>query len=168
MVHMRKTEACFSCGAVVPFTDGPTHDYMLSSPGCWALYGEVLAREYQNPAYMAKHRLTVDAYAVQHPGEPTPAAKRSVLFHLLSLCAVLERNASPGEATAMLQRLGESKPEAQWLPPPEDLGEVTVANVHPAEDIEEHLEAVERWSRSAWRSWSAHHELIRRRLNAWL
>lgn len=64
---------------------------MLCSPGWWAVFGEVLAREYEDPACMANHRLTVDAYAVQHPGEPTPAAARSVLLHLVSLCAIRER-----------------------------------------------------------------------------
>lgn len=79
-------EPCFSCGALVPKTEGPTHDYMLSLPGCWAVYGEVLAREYERPSYMVNHRLTVDAYAVQHPGEPTRAATRSVWLHLVG-CA---------------------------------------------------------------------------------
>ena len=67
-------KACFSCGAQVPDVEGPTHRYMLSSPGCWAVFGEVLAREYSNALYMKNHRLTVDAYAVQHPGKPSRQA----------------------------------------------------------------------------------------------
>ena len=38
-------ESCFSCGAEVPKSDGPVHKYIDSSPGCWAAFGEVLARE---------------------------------------------------------------------------------------------------------------------------
>lgn len=155
---------CFSCGAVVPVTEGPTHDYMLSSPGCWAIYGEVLAREYQDASYAANHRLTVDAYAVQHPGRPTAAAaKRSVLLHLISLCVVLERGAPPAEATSLLQRLGESKRDVPWLEPPDHLGDVTVVDVHETDVAEAHLTAVERWAQSAWRAWSPHHPHIRGR-----
>lgn len=159
------TEPCFSCGAVVPETDGPTHEYMLSSPGCWAVYGEVLAREYRDPAYMARHQLTVDAYAVQHPGEPTSSsARRSVHVHLASLCAQLELGLGGADATRLLQRLGAEASEPKWLEPPGDLGDVTVADVHRTRDVQAHLDAVERWARSAWEAWSLRHELVRRRL----
>lgn len=40
---------CPGCGLMTAVQDGPTHPYVVSSPGCWAIYGEVLAREYQNP-----------------------------------------------------------------------------------------------------------------------
>src|SRR5678816_4348633 len=57
---------CIGCGGLVPQMDGPTHRYMDSSPGCWHVYGEVLAREYGDQAFRVAHRLTVDSYAVQH------------------------------------------------------------------------------------------------------
>lgn len=159
---MAETDTCFSCGAVVPRTDGPTHDYMLSSPGCWQLFGDVLTREYEDVAYMANHQLTVDAYAVQHPGEATPAAARSVLFHLVSLCAVRVHGASPQEATGIIQRLAERRLEPDWWEPPENLGDVTVAEVYGCDGPESHLAAVERWADSAWEAWSPHHDTIQR------
>lgn len=162
------TEPCFSCGAVVPVTEGPTHAYMLSSAGCWAMYGEVLAREYQDVTFAAHHRFTVDAYAVQHPGEPTAAAKRSVLYHLISLCAVLEHDLGLSEATALLQRLGARTREVRWLEPPGSLGEVTVADVHRADGAAAHLAAVERWARSAWEAWAPHHLFLRERVDGLL
>ena len=65
------TETCASCGADTPTAPGGiTHRYLASSAGCWARYGEVLAHEYEHPALMHINPLTVDAYAVQHPGEP--------------------------------------------------------------------------------------------------
>lgn len=159
-------ERCFSCGAEVPSTEGPTHDYMLSSPGCWAIFGEVLAREYGDVLYAANHRLTVDAWAVQHPGEPGRAARRSVALHLISLCAVLERDASSGEATRLIQRLANREAGFEWLEPPSNLGAVTVAHVHAANDAEAHLAAVERWADSAWEAWSPKHQTVRRWLDA--
>ncbi len=92
MTQQPEREPCFSCGALVPATDGTTHDHMLSSPGCWAIYGEVLAREYERPAYMADHRLTVDAYAVQHPGEPGWSAAYPPCSRSASSCASSARS----------------------------------------------------------------------------
>ncbi len=158
------TANCFSCGAEVPAVEGPTHDYMLSSPGCWQMYGEVLAREYQDPTYTSRHQLTVDAYAVQHPGDGSPAATRSLHLHLTSLCMVFEHGSQPIEARRLVKRLAEDGFDPEWLEPPEVLGEVTVADVHVAEDAQAHLAAVERWARSAWQAWSGHHEPLLRRV----
>ena len=60
---------CPGCGALFPDIKGATHRYIESSPGCWAADGEVLAREYADPAVFGRvHRLTVDTCAVQQPG----------------------------------------------------------------------------------------------------
>lgn len=69
---MKETEtvSCIGCGAAVPSTDGPTHAYIGASPGCWACYGQVLTKEYSDYRFAPVHRLTVDTYAVQHPGKP--------------------------------------------------------------------------------------------------
>ena len=53
---------CYGCQAEVPDISGPTHDYLGATPGCWALYGAVLAREYSDPELMVTHQLTVDAW----------------------------------------------------------------------------------------------------------
>ena len=80
-------QPCFSCGGCFERHEGPTHKYMLSSPGCWKAYGELLAREYGNPLlFGAVHRLTVDAYALQHPGNPSDRrATQSVWIHYVAL-----------------------------------------------------------------------------------
>lgn len=87
--------ACPGCGALLPAEAGPTHAYMRSSPACWARFGEILAREFSDPAYFALHQLTVDAYAVQHPGGADRRAIQSVGLHLMTLCMVLEEGADP-------------------------------------------------------------------------
>ncbi|MGH2615999.1 MAG: DUF5946 family protein, partial [Thermomicrobiales bacterium] len=84
------TARCPGCGALTDEGDGPTHPYFGSSPGCWAIYGEVLAREYEEFDYPPIHRLTVDSYAVQHPDETSPLATQSVALHLAGLHLVLE------------------------------------------------------------------------------
>jgi hypothetical protein len=89
-----------------PESDGPVHRYMESSPGCWAAFGEVLAREYSDFNYARMHRLTVDSYAVQHPGQPSPQSIQSVALHLISLSLVLQHAVPMHEATAVLQESG--------------------------------------------------------------
>jgi hypothetical protein len=82
---------CLSCKVLVPAIEGPTHEYILSVPGCWQLYGEILAKEYMPENYDADlHRITVDAYAAQHPGIPNRRAIQSVNVHLISLFAIFE------------------------------------------------------------------------------
>ena len=102
------SETCFACGG--QFAESPTgviHAYMLSSPGCWAAYGELLAREYSDPAlFAASHRLSVDAYALQHPGDPNePRARQSFWVHGASLWAVLRLGQSHEVATRALKTL---------------------------------------------------------------
>jgi len=41
---------------------------LLSSPACWAAYGEVSSRAYLDPQRLEVLQVQIDAYAVQHPG----------------------------------------------------------------------------------------------------
>jgi hypothetical protein len=156
-----QVQPCPGCGSSFPAHDGPVHEYMESSPGCWRAYGEVLAREYGNPRLFAVHRLSVDSYAVQHPGGDSRQAIQSVGVHLVRLCLFLERGLSPEEANAAMLRAGKGKAEMFRLPRPASLGAVTVADVLAAPDDEAHTTAVRRWARSAWESWAEHHQTVR-------
>ena len=137
------------------------HRYMESSPGCWAVYGEVLAREYGQPAFFRMHKFTVDAYAVQHPGQPSPQSIQSVAVHLSRLCLMLERGTTADAATATMQNIARRKDGFRWLEPPPSRGAVTVADVHRAASPDEHAARVRAWAASAWEAWSAHHGTVR-------
>lgn len=152
---------CIGCGARFPASDGPTHRYMESSPGCWACYGEVLAREYADLQYHRVHRLTVDAYALQHPGQPALQTLRSVALHGISLCAILEEGVSLGQATRVIQKAAQHKERFVWLPPPASMGTYTIADVHEARTPDEHADLVWQWATSAWSAWSEHHAMFR-------
>lgn len=94
------------------------------------MYGEILAREYGEFRYPPVHHLTVDAYAVQHPGSLTPQAIHSVTVHLISLCSMLKRGHTSVRATEMRRRaIGRFKGEFAWLDPPASLGEITALDV---------------------------------------
>ena len=153
---------CIGCGGLVPRMEGPTHRYMESSPGCWHLYGQVLAREYADLDLAEVHRLTVDAYAVQHPGRPSPQAIQSVCVHLLSLCLVLERGLAASYARRVMDQATRPKGRFSWLTPPASLGEVTVADFVEASALLEHKARVRAWAESAWAAWAGHHATVRR------
>lgn len=153
-------EECPGCGVRLPALDGPVHRYIESSPSCWAAYGEVLAREYGDPAYMANHRLTVDAYAVQHPGRPSPQSIQSVAAHLISLHAVLELGSSHSQATRLIGRCVE-RLRFEWLEPPAERGGVVVTHVLATDSTETHAEAVRAWAEATWSAWAVHHAQVR-------
>ena len=153
---------CPGCGLILPEVSGPTHRYLESSAACWAMYSEVLAREYSDPAlFRAIHRLTVDAYAAQHPGRPSPPSVSSVALHLLRLCAVLEHGAGPEEAARFMVEASRHKDRYGWLTPPDSLGERTVQNVWCAPEPGRHAKEVKSWARSVWEAWYPHHGQVR-------
>ena len=157
------TEICPGCGAIFPASDGPTHAYIGSSAGCWAIFDEVVAREYSDFRYGSIHQMTVDTYAVQHPGEPSRKSSQSVALHLISLYLQLERGYDPERARGALKRAADSGKDYTWLDPPARIGELTILDVYGAQTPKEHHNLVEEWARSVWESWSLYHDTIRER-----
>jgi hypothetical protein len=153
---------CPGCGAALPVLDGPTHRYLESSAACWAMYGEVLAREYEHCEYFAVHALTVDAYAVQHPGRPSPQTIQSVAVHLISLCLMLEHGVAIERALDARRAALAVEPQYVWLEPPASLGALTIADVHPATSASDHARRVREWANGAWAAWRPHHATIAR------
>jgi hypothetical protein len=154
-------DTCFSCGGEYQHINGPVHRYMASSPGCWAAYGEVLAREYSHPLYFSIHRLTVDAYAVQHPGSTDRQSIQSVGLHLIRLCLFLEYGLTAENANDAMLEAGKYKRTLTWLKPPASMGEITAADVFHATSVDEHKALVHAWAESSWNAWSRHHDTIR-------
>jgi hypothetical protein len=110
---------------------------------------------------MRVHRLTVDAYAVQHPGTDTPQARNSVGIHLSRLLLILERGWPIERANAAMQSITAKKNSYPWLTPPENPGPLTVRHPLTAATPEEHAEKIEQWARSVWMAWAVHHPTVR-------
>ena len=132
---------------------------MGASSACWARYGQLLAREYGPLGMPAVHRLTVDAYAVQHPGVPERRTIQSVAVHLIALHLVLDRGEPPQRVTDQLGWLLARLPELRWLTPPEPNGTCTVVDVLTA-DRDGHANAVTAWASDIWRAWTPHHPVV--------
>lgn len=148
------SERCFACGGqFTPVESGAVHDYMLSTPGCWAAFGEVLTREYSDPELFASsHRLSVDAYAIQHPGRADDRrAVQSVWLHATSVWMVFEQGVDFAEATRALKRLvGQTPPERPSAPERFSLTHEAVL----AGPVEDHARLVRDWARAALDEWS--------------
>lgn len=137
------TERCAGCGASVPRSDGPTHEYIGASPGCWAIFTE-----------LAMNQLVVDAYAAQHPGTPSRRSIQSVAVHLISLCVQIEHGADAARARdAILAALGIAF-RFVWLDPPSWDDALTIADVRDAA-------GARAWAESVWRAWAPHHHTVR-------
>jgi Family of unknown function (DUF5946) len=164
--HDLKPMKCFSCGGEFEHIEGPVHRYMASSPGCWAAFGEVLAREYSDVTYYAVHRMSVDAYAAQHPGVPSKQTIGSVGVHLIRLCMVFEQGLTPEKANDTMLKASKVKSSFTCLEPPQVLGAITVQDVLGAANAKEHKTLVREWAKGAWQAWSSHHQQVRMWLSA--
>jgi CTP:molybdopterin cytidylyltransferase MocA len=152
---------CPGCGIRVPAPpDGPTHEYIESSPGCWALFNELLAREFGDPSYGRVHRHTVDVYAVQHPGRNDRRQRQSVALHLIGLAHWLDHGLEQDRLTTITQRLASEDRDWPWLEPPAAYA-MTVVDVHGARSGAEHQALVRRWAQVTWDAWSNDHAQVR-------
>ena len=145
---------CPECGAVVKG----------GRPACQRLFDEVLAREFGDYRYGREHRLTVDAYSLQHPTEYMRSAK-SYVAHLTGMCAAFETGDTAATNRAVLEWLNGPKVFSRPEQPPRlKRGALTITHVHAAGDPDEHVRRVREWAESAWAAWSDYHDLAR----AWI
>jgi hypothetical protein len=133
---------------------------MTSSAACWAAFGQVIEREYSNPQLMEVHRLTVDAWAVQHPGDGSRRAVQSVAMHLGRLMVQLEDGTSGLSANAVMLALSANKATLPAVASPIRFT-MTVADVRNAVEPQAHRERVREWAASTWQDWSDQHDVVR-------
>ena len=149
------SERCIGCSARVERTDGPTHRYMTSAPGCWHRYGELLGVLAVDHALWTARVLCTDAYAAQHPGTPGPQAIQSVAIHLINSYDHLVA----GHPIDIPRVVG-PKGGFHWLTPPSFDGARTVFDVPVAGTREELTQAALHWVTSVWEAWAPHHAQI--------
>lgn len=162
MEETEPTIACAGCGALVPNIDGPVHKYVPSAPGCWKTFGQVQADEALRFRYPPAHRIVVDAYMAQHPGDGSDRRDRqSVFVHLVGLYAVLVLEMSPERSTNVFRRLLHDRDDFPHLRRTGDPGSLTVMHVVGARDLDDYDSRAREWGRAVLESWPQHHELIR-------
>jgi hypothetical protein len=150
---------CPGCGLERPAGAPQARISFHTSNECWAVYLEVLQREYQDPELFGQvHQLTVDAYAAQHVGGSHP--DKSVDVHLVGLHLVFGRGLAPLDVPRRLQVLASAKPEWPRFEPPKARAPLTVLDVAGAATQQEHAERARKWAAAVWDSWSDNHAAI--------
>lgn len=147
---------CYGCGARVPDEDGPDHRYIGASPGCWAVYGEVLARASADPAWGDDQLLILNSYCAQHPGTPGPQATQSVCVHLIGLHVALEWGYDSSRVLAALRRAADGSHRFRRLQPPAGRYDVTILDVLAAADPAAHRAVAWAMARTTWAAWVDH------------
>ncbi len=151
-----RVTTCPGCGLELPATGREYDRKFHSSAECWAVYEEVLAREYQSPALFGQvHQLTVDAYSVQHAGGAHP--DKSVSIHLVGLYLAIEKGVRQDPLHPFFRRLAK---RTSWprLDPPAERAGLTVRDVARADSPRAHAETVREWAEEVWRIWAPHRE----------
>ncbi|MDX6272523.1 MAG: hypothetical protein QOD28_3746 [Acidobacteriota bacterium] len=145
--EVRGDDVCEDCGAAV--SEG--------KPGCLKMFEEMIAREFSDYRYGRIHRLTVDAYALQHP-EPYMRSGKSFAAHLTGVCAALEYEDAPAINQAVQKWLSRNPAIDKPSQLPRHRGQLTITYVHEAGDAEEHNRRVREWARSVWLAWAEFHD----------
>ena len=137
---------CPSCGA--PGVGG--------LEGCLSLLGTLGAREFEDPAYFAAHRLTVDAYCLQHPDQYMKSTK-SAAAHLAAMCWTMELRRERHMPAALKQRVDGPRTYTRVEPPPPtQRGELTLLSLVGAADAADYEARALEWATSAWNAWAMH------------
>jgi hypothetical protein len=159
-------EACFACGALVAPSDGPTHPYMRSSPGCWAAFGELQAAEMSRFGYPEIHGLIVDCFAASHGGDGTERRDRqSVFIHLMAICARLERGMNGPARIALLQRLTAKKQDWPVLWPPARTPAIAHTHLKDARDAGDYERRAWEWATAVWEAYEPVQDQVRAALD---
>jgi len=130
-------------------------------------FGRVQANEMQRFGYPSVHRLVVDAYMAQHPGDGSDRRDRqSVFVHLIGLCAVLEVGLPAQRATEALSVILREHPDFPVLRREAGPGRLTVLHLLEVDDLSLYEERAREWGRAVWQSWAEQHDVIRAALAA--
>lgn len=138
---------------------------VASLEACQELFTQAGAREFADPAYFPAHRLTVDAYCLQHPDVYMKSSK-SAAAHLALMCWSMEYGESRNAPHVLKQWLDGPRTYPRVTPPPPlQRGTLTVRHVLAAEDAEEYLTRAREWATSAWHAWREHWDQARTWVN---
>ncbi|MFA5035197.1 MAG: DUF5946 family protein [Candidatus Margulisiibacteriota bacterium] len=141
-----KAKKCPECGALG--FDGVED--------CQAAFAKLIAKEFSNQSLFRAHRLTVDAYCLQHP-EQYMVSSKSAAAHLAGMCWSLEKDHSLNFPPILKKWVDGARTYARVKPPPPlSRGELNLNHMKGISDPDKYFAAALEWSRSAWNAWSEH------------
>lgn len=102
------------------------------------MLGRLGEREFSDPEYFRVHRLTVDAYSLQHP-EQFMKSTKSAAAHLAGMCWSMERGRSVHLPLPLKAWVDGARKYIRVPPPPSgERGQITVVSVVEAVDAMDH------------------------------
>jgi hypothetical protein len=159
--------ACPQCGARTPDIDGPSHPYMVSSPGCWRAFAELQADELTRFGYLPAHGPAVDVYAATHGGDGSQRRDRqSVCLHLMAICLLLETDRGPEARMTLLREMTATKVDWPTLRRPPGIPSLNLQHAAAAVGVEDYSTRVDQWAHTVWDFWTPEHPRVRAFLGA--
>jgi len=129
--------------------------------GCRALFDALASKEFSDPNYFRMHRLSVDAYCLQHP-EQYMVSSKSAAAHLAAMCWSMERGLSLHMPKPLKLWVDGPREYIRVLPPPfRERGNITISDAFKATSPEDYEVIVWDWAKSAWNAWSNYWDLAR-------
>jgi hypothetical protein len=133
--------------------------------GCRARFESFLARDFSDARYFASHRLLVDVYCLQHPGQYCASAK-SLAAHLAGLGWILEEGAATAVGPEALRRWLSGERRLDKPAVPERRGATTIGDLPAEAPPAEWGAAVRRWAEDVWSAYAPLHPVARRWIEA--
>ena len=135
---------------------------LASKEKCKEIFEAILLKEFSDFRYVRVHRLTVDAYSLQHPDDYMISAK-SFAAHLTGMSCAMEYGNDP-KLLRLLQKWLNGKKQLIKPKRLEYFGHLTISHVDKAEHGAEHVELVWEWARDVWEAYNIYHNLA----NSWI
>jgi hypothetical protein len=105
--------------------------------------------------------MLVDTYCLQHPDRYCVSAI-SMAAHLTGLCVAVECRDREEPLNAAVQRWLSRRPRLDKPTPPDDRGNLTIADVRLTADPSQHAGAAAAWARATWSAYAPLHDIARR------
>lgn len=129
--------------------------------GCRELFGALAEKEFSDASYFAFHRLTVDAYCLQHP-EIYMISSKSAAAHLAAMCWSMEQGLTRNLHPRLKAFVDGPRKFARVEPPkPLHRGGFRISDMVLADTLDEYEAHAWTWARSAWGAWKDHWGLAR-------
>lgn len=151
-----RTSMCDGCSGRFAETDGPVHDYLTVSAGCWARFGQALALHYSDHRYWPAHQLLTDAYVLQHSQGAGLRSIRSVHVHLAALYAQLCLGQAEVRIVALRRALSEFDFKPLGRAWPRSSQSIAIVDLSVPD---RHLSTTKDYAWSVLEDWEPYHEL---------
>jgi hypothetical protein len=132
---------------------------IASKQECKDFFETILAKEFSDYRYGKIHRLTVDAYCLQHPNVYMISAK-SFAAHLVGMCCAMEYE-NDSDLLRALQKWLNGKKSLEKPEMLKQFGNLNISHLAAATNPIEHSKLVREWAEAVWKDYAVYHDLAK-------